>query len=185
MIRASLAVDSEEQVNGEIDYPTTGSIQTKDGKESYLTILYPGKVLNITIATDSTIRTNNLGDSLLNYLWKSNNEFISQNVEFIFTSNTLDSIVTLFKDCETQRQTQIEKQSVNLSPEEKEVLQHQNSARIHSFLFYFGRLAMNFPASHKYFYYRYSIDNNTRWAKTLPQNLLYKYEINYYLKSVG
>jgi thiol-disulfide isomerase/thioredoxin len=183
VIRASLAIDSGEQVNGEIDYPTTGSIQTKDGKVSYLTILYPSRNINITVASDSTIFTNNLGDSLLNYLWKSNNEFIAQNAEFIFTSNDPDSIVALFKDFETFRKTQIENRSENLTIVEKEVLQYQNSARIHSFLFYFGRLAMAFPPNHKYFSYIVSIDNNSKWAKTLPQNVLYKHEINYLLQN--
>lgn len=182
ILRVPLDTDSGEQTNFKIDYPTTGSIQTKDGNKSYLTILYPNKILNISILNDSTITTGNLGDSLLNYLWKSNNEFIAQNAEFIFTSNNPDSIVTLFKDFETLRITKIEKHSANLVPYEKEALLYQNEARIHSFLFYFGRLTMKFPSNHDYFSFINEIDNNTRWTKTLPQNVLYKHEINYLLE---
>jgi len=100
-----------ERMHGEIDYPTTGSIQTKDGKHSYLTILYPNKELNITIEPDSSILTNNLGDSLLNYLWMSNNEFIAQNANLIFTSNDTDLITKIFQDFETLRKLEIEKRS--------------------------------------------------------------------------
>jgi len=170
-----------ERMHGEIDYPTTGSIQTKDGKHSCLTILYPNKELNITIEPDSSILTNNLGDSLLNYLWISNNEFIAQNANRIFTSNDTDSITKIFQDFETLRKLEIEKRSSKLSLDEKELLLYQNSSRIHSFLFYFGRLAKNFPATHKFFSFIEDIHNNTQWAKTLPQNLLYKHEINYLL----
>jgi thiol-disulfide isomerase/thioredoxin len=182
ILRVPLDTDSGKKMNGEIDYPTTGSIQTKDGKKSYLTILYPSKVLNITILNDSTISTGNLGDSLLNYLWKSNNEFIAQNAEFIFTSGNPDSIVALFKNFEALRKTQTEKYSANLAPQENEALLYQNEARIHSFLFYFGRLAMNFPPNHNFFSFINEIDNNTKWTKTLPQNVLYKHEINYLLE---
>ena len=166
----------------EIEYPTTGSIQTKDGKQSYLTILYPKKVLNITIASDSTVHTLDLGDSLLNYLWKSNYEFIVQNIAFIFNSNDTDSIVELFQNFEADRKLEIENRSTKLSFEEKELLLYQNSARIYSFLFQYGRITKNFPAEHDFFSFIENIDNNTQWAKTLPQNLLYKHEINYLLK---
>lgn len=165
----------------EIEYPTTGSIRTKDGKYSYLTLLYENKEMDIIIASDSSIRTLNLGDSLLNYLSTSNNEFIALNSNYIFTSNRPDSIVSLFQNFEALRQIEIEKRSSRLSPEEKELLMYQNSARIHSFLFYLGRLAMKLPADHEYFSFIKDLDNNAIGAKTLPQNLLYKHEINYLL----
>jgi len=182
LLRISLDTDSDEQINGEIDFPTIGSIQTKDGKKSYLTILYPSKALNITTFNDSTISTGNPGDSLLNYLWESNNEFIAQNAGFIFTSGNPDSIVALFKNFEALRKKHIEKYSANLAPQENEALLYQNKARIHSFLFYFGRLAKDYPPNHNYFSFIKEIDNNTKWTKTLPQNVLYKHEINYLLE---
>jgi thiol-disulfide isomerase/thioredoxin len=172
---------SADRTRETIEYPTIGSIQTKDGKQSYLTILSSNKELNIIIESDSTILTSNLGDSILNYLMKSNNEFIGQNANFIFNSNDTDSIVKLFQDFEASRKLEIEKRSSKLSLEEKELLLYQNSARIHSFMFFFGRIAKNFPANHEYFAFIKNIDNNTLWAKTLPQNLLWKHEINYLL----
>ena len=57
-------------------YPTVGIIQTKDGKHEYLISLTNNKNFKISINSDSTISTNSLSDSLLNYLWKSNMLFI-------------------------------------------------------------------------------------------------------------
>ncbi len=169
--------------HGEIPYPTTGRIQTKNGKNRYLTSLYPGKKLNVFIGSDSTIRTDNLADSLLNFLWQSNNEFIGQNSSFIFSSDDADAIIELFNDFEEVRKNEIEKRSSELSKIETNLLLYQNSARIHSFLFYLGRLIKGFPPDHSYFSFIEKIDNNDPWSKTLPHNLLYKHELNYLIKN--
>ncbi len=180
-ILSKMAVQDEsfEKIEALIEVPTTASIETKDGAQRYLAILYPKKELKITIEADSIIQTNALGDSLLNYIWHSNNNFIQQNQNFIFTTPDYDSIVQLFQDFEAVRQSKIEQYSSRLSPAVKEILLYQNSARIHSFLFYFGRLIKQFPPNHPYFSFISDIDHNAPWAKTLPHNILWKHEINY------
>ena len=41
---------------------------------------------------------------------------------------------------------------------------------------------MNFPADHEYFHFINEIEDDNEWIKTLPQNVLYKHEINYLLE---
>ncbi len=161
---------------------TIGIIQTKEGGKSRLTILSPNKSYNIQINPDSTITTSNIADSLLNYLWKSNNKFIAQNQQFLFTTSALDSIIRLFDKFRLSRKNEIERHTKRLAEEEKELLLHQNNARINSFLFFFGRIAKNLSPDNSFFQFADHIDNNTKWTKSLPQNLLYKHEINYLKK---
>ena len=66
-----------------INYPTTGTIRTINGANQYLTTLTPGKKMTIVVK-DSSITTNSTSDSLLNYLWHSNNNFIFENDGVIF-----------------------------------------------------------------------------------------------------
>jgi thiol-disulfide isomerase/thioredoxin len=73
----------------------------------------------------------------------------------------------------------IENQSNRLTADEKELLLYQNDARINSFLFFFGRITKKLPPASSYFRFVNDINNNTKWTKSLPHNLLYKHEINY------
>jgi thiol-disulfide isomerase/thioredoxin len=165
--------------NNKIDSITIGQIKTKDGKQSYLTILRPNKDFKIYIKSDSTISTNNIGDSILNYLWKSNNEFIAKNSSIIFGSSPSDSVARLFNNFRTVRKEKIDEHADKLTIEERELLYYQNDARVYSFLFYFGRIIKNYPPKDNFFKFSENISNNTNWAKTLPQNLLYKHEVSY------
>jgi len=162
-----------------VDSIRVGQIQTKDGKQSYLTILRPNKDFKIYIKSDSTIATNNIGDSLLNYLWKSNNEFIAKNSSIIFGSSPSDSVAELFNNFRTVRKEKIYEHEDELTIEERELLYYQNDARVYSFLFYYGRIIKNYPPDDGFFQFSENINNDTNWAKTLPQNLLYKHEVSY------
>jgi len=167
------------EVSVDIDSTTIGQVHTKDGEHSYLTILRPNKNIRITINSDSTISTNNIADSLLNFLWKGNNNFIAQNSAFIFTTSKVDSVVSIFEQFGTTRKDTIEKYSDRLGGEEKELLLYQNEARLYAFLFYYGRILKKLPPQNSFFSFANNIDNNTKWAKSLPHNLLYKHEANY------
>lgn len=175
-----IAVQKNQLVTDNIvDSITIGEIHTKDRKQSYLTILRPNKNFKIYIKSDSTISSNNTGDSLLNYLWKSNNQFIAKNSSIIFGSTPSDSIVELFNNFRKARREIIDEHTDKLTHEERELLHYQNDARVYSFLFYFGRIIKNYPSGDNFFQFSENINNNTNWAKTLPQNLLYKHEVNY------
>ena len=161
---------------------STGKIQFRDRKQRYLTILRPNKKLSIHVGADSTIRTNHLEDSLLTYLWKSNNEFLAERTNFIFNTENFDSIVQIFNDLRLRRQDVIEYHSKRLPNEISELLHFQNDARIYSFLFYYGRVIKKLHQDDKFFNFIYSMDHNGRWIKTFPHNTLYRYEIEYLKK---
>lgn len=163
----------------EPEYLSIGEIETADYNNTFLTILRPGKQYNIRIETDSTISTDNVGDSLLNYLWKSNNEFISQNAGFIFSTDDSDSLFSLFENFRKHRLDKINSHSHLLTPEEKKLLTYQNDARIYSFLFYFGRIVRKYIPDSNFFKFIEKIDNSDLMAMSLPHNLLYKHEIEY------
>lgn len=162
-----------------LDYPTTGLLKVKKGEKTYLSLLTPGKKMLVHIAADGALSTDSQADSLLNYLWKSNNNFIAEKGVFIFNTNDTDSILHLFDAFRLERKDYINAQASQLDTVELGILHHQNEARIYSFLFYFGRLAMQFPPEHPFFGFIKAIDPELIWAKTLPQNILYKYELEY------
>ncbi|MBL3654502.1 TlpA family protein disulfide reductase [Fulvivirga sediminis] len=139
--------------------------------------------MDIMIAEDSTIQTNHLGDSLLNYLWKSNNEYIGKNTAFIFGNYEPDTLLSFFRNIENLRRKQIENYADMLTNKEKDLLIFQNTARINSFLFYLGRIVKQYPVEHEFYSFIKDIDNNNGLAKTLYINLLYKHEITYLLKN--
>jgi thiol-disulfide isomerase/thioredoxin len=159
--------------------PTIGVISAKDETiGNYLFVLTPGETINICI--DSLgIRTNDdLADSLLNYLWKSNNEVVGR----VFSLGSTNEVISLFDSLALRRKEIIASKKHMLTVQEFELLNFQNEARIYSFLFYYGRMMKEFTPDHSYFSFIDKIDNNLDWNKTLPNNLLYKYEIQY-LKS--
>lgn len=166
----------------EIDYPTTGLLQTKNGEKTYLMTLTPGKRSAISIAADSTLQSDSKADSLLNYLWKSNNNFIAENGVFIFNTDQLDSILLLFSGFRQERRAIIDTYQEVFNEEERAILHYQNEARVYSFLFYFGRLAQQLPPADPFFQFIAEIDAENPAAKTLPHNILYKYEIDYLQK---
>ncbi len=162
-----------------VAYPTTGLLQTKNGKKTYLMTLTPGKRAAISIAADSTLQSDSKADSLLNYLWKSNNNFIAENGVFIFNTDQLDSILLLFEGFRKDRQAIIDTHRASLTTDERAILHYQNEARVYSFLFYFGRLAQKLPVGDPFFKFIEEMDAENPAAKTLPHNILYKYEISY------
>ena len=177
---ATLALDQVgEGKSIEVAYPTTGLLQTKNGGKTYLMTLTPGKHSTISIAADSTLQSDSKADSLLNYLWKSSNNFIAENGVFIFNTDQLDSILLLFEGFQKDRKAVIDTHEAVLTTDELAILHYQNEARIYSFLFYFGRLAQRLPAGDPFFKFIQKMDTENPATKTLPHNILYKYEINY------
>jgi thiol-disulfide isomerase/thioredoxin len=72
--------------------------------------------------------------------------------------------------------------SSSLTSTERRILDFQNSARVYSFLFYYGRIIRNLTPNHSYWDFLPQIDNNSIYNKSLPHNLLYKFEIEYLRK---
>lgn len=166
-----------------VDSLKVGIIRTKDDAKSQLMMIGPNTRTSLKITSDSSITTSSMADSLLNYMHSSNNKFIGQFQNFIFTTTDKDSIVDLFKSFEQERRQLIESNDTYLSRNEKALLHFQNKARINSFLLFFGRISMGLPADDSFFNFIEDIDVNTKWAKSLPINILYTHEINYLLQN--
>lgn len=125
------------------------------------------------------LSTNTQSDSLLNYLWKSNLQFIQQNSAFIFQTDKLDSITLIFEEFLKKRANQINEFKNSFSTQEIEILHFQNKARIYSFLFWLGRISRTIDVDHSYFDFISKIGEPSKVSKSLPDIYLYKYEIEY------
>jgi len=176
-VLARVAVGSPSPVG--VDSMTVALLRAGLGKLARLAILQPHKGKAIRISADSTVRTGNVADSLLNYLQGSTNTFLSENGGFIFSSGEPEELLDLFENFRLQRKEAIERCADRLSVEEQALLHYQNDARIHSFLFYYGRIIKSLPPDDPFFRFIDEVPNNSRWAKSLPQNVLYKHEVNY------
>ncbi len=167
-----------------LDSTTVAQISTPDGKTSLLTILYPQASKSLCLLPDSSIQSSSVADSLLNALPRSTNAFIAEQSGFVFSSPDPMELLVRFEEFRQERERVIEEEADKLRADEEAILRYQNDARIYSFLFYFGRIIESLPADDPFFDFAQRVPNNSRWAKSLPQNLLYKHEVNY-LRSQG
>jgi hypothetical protein len=167
----------------QLHYPIVANVHTKNNDNQYLVILTPNKDLHISVLPDSSLTTYDKSDSLVNYLWKSNNQFISQNSSFIFQTEMVDSIPTLFEKFRNKRENEINEHKVHFSPEITDILYFQNNARIYSFLFWLGRVSKGLNPHDSYFDFIAKIPEATETLKSLPDIYLYKYEIEYLRKN--
>jgi thiol-disulfide isomerase/thioredoxin len=167
----------------QVNNPTVANIHTKNNDKQYLTILTRNKDLNISILPDSSLTTNDRSDSLVNYLWKSNNQFISKNSSFIFQTENVDSIPILFEKFRNKREDEINKYKDQFSPEIADILYFQNNARVYSFLFWLGRVSKELDPNDSYFEFIEKIPKATETLKSLPDIYLYKYEVEYLRKN--
>jgi len=175
--------NNSKEHNIHLNSPIIAKIYDKNRKNVYLTILESNKDLNIFIKSNSRITTNDKSDSLVNYLWKSNNEFISKHNKLLFGSNNLDTIPKLFEKFRRERKSLINKHKNQFSSEILEILHFQNDARIYSFLFYYGRLVKEIQPNNRYFNFIDKIPHANETLKTLPDIYLYKYEVEYLRKN--
>lgn len=174
--------ENKETRTVQLDYPTIASIHSKNNDREYLTILAQNKNLKISVLSDSSLTTNNRSDSLVNYLWKSNLEFIQENSSFIFKTQNTDSIPVLFEEFRVKRENEINKFKEQFSSKIVEILYFQNNARIYSFLFWLGRVARALKPNDSYFDFVENIPKATETLKTKPDIYLYKYEVEYLRK---
>ncbi|WP_299530119.1 TlpA disulfide reductase family protein [Ulvibacterium sp.] len=159
--------------------PTIGKIKFGDDKQRYLSILEGGTDLRISVKSDTTIVTNHVRDSLLTYLWRSNNAFFADHGNFIFKTQDLDSLRSLFEEFRINRREVIQGHKEQLNEEMEDLLHYQNDARIYSFLFFYGRMVKNLDYKNSFFDFAQHVDGNSIWAKTFTSNALYTYELEY------
>jgi len=161
---------------------TVGAIIVKGTELTYLTIIEPksGKFISVDSVS---LQTKSLGDSLVNFIWKNGNEMFTEHYQEIFVEDNPDNVRRLFDSLIFVRAKIIRELSSSLTNEEIDILEYQNSSRAYSFLFYYGRWMKNYPPDNRFFDFIDKIDNENIYTKTLPNNLLYKYEIQFLRKN--
>lgn len=159
--------------------PTIAEIYSKDKKVSYLSLLVPNRDLDIFVNSDSTLTTRSKSDSLVNYLSKSNLEFVNKNRSLIFETENIDTIPLLFEGFRKKRENEIDKFKNEFTSQEMEILHFQNDARIYGFLLFFGRISKNLDLDNNYFDFIKTIPEPSSTLKSLPDIYLYKFEIEY------
>ncbi len=162
-----------------IDEATLCELMVKQSEMVYLTIIKPNDRKIISIDSTSIRTESSPSDSLVNFLWKNGNEMFSKHYNVIFEQNNPEQVRFLYDSLIFTRSNLIKEFNSELSKEDIGILAYQNEARAYSFLFYYGRWMKEYPASHEFFNFIDSIDNEVVYTKTLPNNLLFKYEIQF------
>ena len=162
-----------------IENPVVAKINISELEDAYLTILDPEKNTHIIINESGNLHTTTVADSLLNYLWHSNQQFILENQGFIFKTKDFDSIVNVFETFTEKRKSVLETYRSKIDPRTFNILEYQNQARVYSFLFYFGRVAQELEPENSFFDFIENLPPPSAELKSLPDIYLYKYEITY------
>lgn len=175
---------NNKEIKFKINEPTVVSFNSENSpqRNNQLGILYNGKKLEIRINSKGVLSSTNLADSLLQYLFSSNNLFIGENQNEIFNSNNPSKTLNIFTQFLEVRDSILVKNKSKLTSIESKILDFQNHARIYSFLFYYGRIIQDIEPKSTFWTFINEIDNNSQLNKSLPHNVLYKYEIEYLKK---
>lgn len=154
------------------------------GKESpYLEILGPGSKKELVFEGENFKTKNQPADSLSNYLWHSTDEMFSKHSRLLFGGGDVDEIKHKFDSLIVKRQENITKASQQLSKGEYAILDYQNKARAKNFLFFYGRVIRKLEPKDPFFDFVADIPAYGTEAKSLPNMILYQYEIEYLRKN--
>lgn len=168
------------------DVPAVGVLkwrqQETDRRVPYLIPLGVDSLLQLELDSDTTFRTEAQSIHFLQYLHRSNNQFIAEHWSEIFGEGVLpEQVRSVWEKFRNERQAELDQIAPALSSAAQSFLSFQNDARIYSFLFYYGRNQNNLPVNSPFFQFTEAIDESP-WTATLPNNLLYAYELAYVSK---
>ena len=159
--------------------PTVVSYKnSRNSSNFHLGIISPQRKKEIILDKSGKIKSLSISDSLQQYLLSSNNSFISKNSSKIDNTDDMTYGFSILDSFKVSRQKVIDKYKSKLSSEEYSVLNFQNGARIYSYLFINGNLR---KLDHQSMYWNFldQIDQNSELNRSLPNNVIYKYEIEY------
>lgn len=98
--------------------------------------------------------------------------------EVYLTKKWLVTLVkSIFDSLVQVRHEQLNKFKSQLTADEFGILDYQNKARAYSFLMFYGRIIKRYSPDNDFFSFISNIDNENIYSKSLPDNILYKYEI--------
>jgi len=158
------------------------TLTTSDSDIKYLALLKPNSKTIVSRNRFDELTTNKTADSLLNYLWKSNLDFISKNNQFIFSSKNKDSVRDLFEQFRLLRKRKIESVANKLNDQEVSLLNFQNNARIDMFLTYWAE-TQNLEKNDIFYDFVDALEKPSANLKTLPDIYLEKFNVDYFRKN--
>ena len=162
-----------------INEATLAQLAVKNAETTYLTIISPGTRKTITIDSMDLATKQSISDSLANYLWKSTNQMFSIYDKVIFAQDNPEKVISLFDSLVQARGDLLNKFMLKLTNDEFGILEYQNRARAYSFLMFYGRIVKRYTPANSFFSFIEKIENDNIYSKSLPNNLLYKFEIQY------
>lgn len=162
-----------------LESPTIVTFSTKNERSfySYTSILFPGKQILFSLDTLNTLTSNDLGDSLLNYLRRNNNEFNQKKSNLLWGEFKPMEVYEVYKKYKEHRDSILIGHKENLSKTEIEALLFENSEGVYSLLFYYGRVINEIDYNDPFYAFINDIDIDNYWNRALPELLLYKFEI--------
>jgi thiol-disulfide isomerase/thioredoxin len=162
----------------EVDHLTIGTIESIGDGKNWMTILKPGSDKKVLIESNRVFTTDQ-ADSILNYLWHSNNETIAQNSGQIFGDAMPNEVKDIFELLIKDRSEVIDQSSKLFDEEIRNLLHYQNKARAYAFLFFYGRILKGLDPKDSFFDFVDQIETENPFISTLPDVVLYKYEVEY------
>lgn len=168
-----------EKVTLPMPYKTIGKVQVSEHHSTYLTFLETGGNISIEALPDSSLTTTRVVDSLLNYLSTNSLDFINENLDFIFTTDNLDSIVRIFDTYKLEREGLILDFANRLSASEIKILKFYNGARLYGFLQFYGLVPKKLEADNSFYDFIERIDITEQGLRSSPYLYLNKLKIEY------
>ncbi len=117
-------------------------------------------------------------DEYMQYLLLSTNHLIAKNSRYLSPTNPPELLLKIFLEEEKKREEELADLKAEIDHRSYEFLSFQNKARIRNFLFYFFREIRSIPLSDS-IYNPILIENRYPFGETLPQPILYTYEVNW------
>jgi thiol-disulfide isomerase/thioredoxin len=177
-ILGKISLDNQTQVHTfKIDKTTLGELTISGIEISYLTILEPGGRKIISLDSTSLTTKESIADSLINYLWSSTNKMFSLHGQLIFGQDNPVKVKSIFDSLIETRANHLNQFRTKLTKDEFGILDYQNKARAYSFLMFYGRMLKQLSPDNDFFNFISDIESENIYSKSLPNNLLYKYEI--------
>ena len=166
-----------------VDDATLCVMSIKGMNTTWLTIISHGDRKVVTVDSIAMNTVNSIGDSLVNFLWHSQNEMFSTYSALLFEKNDPNKVRAVFDSQTSARAEIIKDQYPVLNREEIDLLEYQNKARTYNFLMYYGRIVKNFPPNSPFFSFIGNIENGNTYIKTFPDVVLYRYETEFLQKN--
>ena len=144
---------------------------------TYSSILILGKKMELSLDTLNNLSNDALGDSLLNFLRRNNNEFNQKNSKLLWGEFKPMEVFDVYTRYKEHRDSILIGHKENLSKSEIEALLFENSEGVYSLLFYYGRVINEIDYNDPFYAFINDIDIDNYWNRALPELLLYKFEI--------